>query len=146
MRTARRQIASSLEVANKQVTAPMRQAWINNLRDLLAELAGNSDHYFAAGFEERTDDEYRHLTHLRYRIELMLNPNEADHRKLETHIKAVVTALGQGRQYDQEFIENHKALIELTKTILKREWNVIKKPIAPAEPSRPSKSSDKSNN
>ncbi len=38
---AKRQLASSLEVANKQIIAPMRQAWINDLRDLLAELTSS---------------------------------------------------------------------------------------------------------
>jgi hypothetical protein len=32
LRIAKRRMASSAEVANKQITAPMRQAWINNLR------------------------------------------------------------------------------------------------------------------
>ena len=35
---ARDQMHTSLETANKQITAPMRQAWINKLRELLAEL------------------------------------------------------------------------------------------------------------
>ena len=54
---AKHQVASSLEVANKQIIAPMRQAWINSLRDLLAELTSSALHYHVAGFEERTDDE-----------------------------------------------------------------------------------------
>ena len=51
LRIAKRQMASSAEVANKQITAPMRQAWINNLRDLIAELAGDALHYFPAGHD-----------------------------------------------------------------------------------------------
>ena len=31
---ANRQVRASLEVSNKQITAPMRQAWINKLREL----------------------------------------------------------------------------------------------------------------
>lgn len=54
----KRQLASLLEVANKQIIAPMRQAWINNLRDLVAELTSSALHYYVAGFEERTDEEY----------------------------------------------------------------------------------------
>lgn len=37
-----RQINSSLAVANKQIIAPMRQKWINDLRDLVAELTSDS--------------------------------------------------------------------------------------------------------
>lgn len=57
-RVARRQVVSSLEVANKQIIAPMRQVWINNLRNLLAELASSALHYYVAGYEDRTDEEY----------------------------------------------------------------------------------------
>jgi hypothetical protein len=49
---ARQQLRSSLEVSNKQVVAPMRQAWINSLRDLLAELVSNALHYHQTGFED----------------------------------------------------------------------------------------------
>lgn len=45
LRIARRQVCSSLEIANKQVIAPMRQAWINNLRDLISELTSSALHY-----------------------------------------------------------------------------------------------------
>ena len=47
------QAETSLRIANKQIVAPMRQAWINSLRDLIAELAGKCAHYWAAGSEER---------------------------------------------------------------------------------------------
>lgn len=50
----------------------MRQAWINNLRDLLSEITSSALHYYVAGFEDRTDQEYQHLTHLEYKIKLML--------------------------------------------------------------------------
>jgi hypothetical protein len=34
------QTETSLKIANKKIIAPMRQAWINQLRDLIAELTG----------------------------------------------------------------------------------------------------------
>jgi len=46
-----RQTNSSLAVANKQIVAPMRQKWINDLRDLIAELASDSLHYFRSGHD-----------------------------------------------------------------------------------------------
>src|SRR5216683_8062210 len=73
LRVARRQVMASLEVANKQITAPMRQAWINSLRDLLAELTSSAQHYYVAGFEDRTDQEYQRLTLLEQKVRLMLN-------------------------------------------------------------------------
>jgi len=79
---SKRQISSSLEVANKQIVAPMRQAWINSLRDLLSEISSSALHYYVAGFEDRTDEEYRKLTLLEHKITLMMNPEENDHKEL----------------------------------------------------------------
>jgi hypothetical protein len=61
---ARGQIASSAEVANKQITAPMRQVWINSLRDLVAELTSDTLHYFTAGhnFEGYENFKRAHLS------------------------------------------------------------------------------------
>ena len=85
--TARRQAAIALAVANKQIIAPMRQAWINSLRDLTAELSSRALHYYQAGFEDRSDAEYQELTLLEWKIVLMLNCNEADHSELEQSIR-----------------------------------------------------------
>lgn len=126
---ARRQVMSSLEVANKQIIGPMRQAWINNLRDLLAELASSAHHYFVAGFEERTDEEYRRLSLLEHKIQLMLNPKEEDHRKLEQLIRTMIGALERGKEADSDFVSAHPMVMKLSREVLKREWDRVKKPI-----------------
>ena len=54
---AKRHVASSLKIANKQIVAPMRQAWINSLRDLIAEISSSGLHYYQAGYEDRKDEE-----------------------------------------------------------------------------------------
>ena len=72
----RLQSETSLKIANKQIVAPMRQAWINNLRDLVAELTGKCAHYWEAGFEERHDDEYQRITELEHKLMLFINPKE----------------------------------------------------------------------
>jgi uncharacterized protein YneF (UPF0154 family) len=50
---ANEQIRMTLKASSKQITAPMRQAWINCLRNLLAEISSSALHYYVAGFEER---------------------------------------------------------------------------------------------
>ena len=123
---AKRQIRSSLEAANKQITAPMRQAWINNLRDLLAELASSALHYHVAGFEDRTDVEYQRLTLLEHKIQLMLNPKEDDHKHLEELIRRMISAIDHGKEGAKEFVATHPAVMKLSREVLKREWNVVK--------------------
>jgi len=128
---ASRQLSASLEIAMKQIVAPMRQAWINSLRDLLSELASSALHYHVSGFENRTDSEYQRLTLLEYKIKLMLNANEDDHQQLEKSI-ATMTALigGATVESSQEFQEIYKLVIELSRNVLKREWDRVKGGIA----------------
>ncbi|MBI3021317.1 MAG: hypothetical protein HYY59_04895 [Candidatus Omnitrophica bacterium] len=123
---ARRQLASSLEVSNKQIIAPMRQAWINNLRDLLAELTSSALHYHVAGYEDRTDKEYQRLTLLEHKVALILNPLEEDHSRLEQLIRKMVSAIARGREGDEEFVQVHPAVVDLSRQVLKREWNRIR--------------------
>ena len=123
---ADKQIRASLSVANKQIIAPMRQAWINTLRDLLAELTSTALHYHVAGFEERTDEEYRRLTLLEHKVAMMLNPIEDDHRQLEHLIRQLISALGRGREAEEGFPGLHQAVVTLARQIFKREWNVVK--------------------
>lgn len=129
---AKRQVRSSLEVANRQITGPMRQAWINALRDLLSELCSSAHHYFVAGFEDRKDDEYQRLTHLETKIQLMLNAEEDDHIQLEKLIREMVSSLERGKDGDAAFVAVHPKVIALSRQVLKREWNVVKNPIAVA--------------
>lgn len=129
---AKRQVQSSLEATNRQITGPMRQAWINTLRDLLSELCSSSHHYFVAGYEDRTDNEYQRLTHLETKIQLMLNAKEDDHIQLEKLIHEMVSSLQRGKEVDAAFIEVHPKVISLSRQVLKREWDVVKEPISVA--------------
>jgi len=129
----KRQIASALAASHKQIIAPMRQAWINSLRDLLAEFTSSALHYYCAGFEERDDSEYRHLTLLEHRIQLMLNPAEDDHTDLQQLIRKMVTSLGRGKEGDEDFCRSHTEVMALSRRILKREWNVVKEKIKTTE-------------
>lgn len=128
---AKRQVQSSLAVANKQIVAPMRQAWINSLRDILADLTSSALHYYVAGFEERTDEEYQHLTLMEHKLQLMLNPHEADHQQLEELVRKMIAALGRSKDGDQEFTETHPLVVSLSRQILKREWDRVKDEIQP---------------
>ncbi|NQU44995.1 hypothetical protein HQ520_17045 [bacterium] len=126
---AKRQITSSLAATQKQITAPMRQAWINSLRDLLADLASRALHYYCAGYEDRDDAEYQHITLLEHRVQLMLNPNEEDHATLAELTGLMIRALERGREGRESFPCYHTQIMELSRRVLKREWNRVKDPI-----------------
>ena len=123
---AKRQSQLSLAIANKQIIAPMRQAWINNLRDLVAELSSSTLHYWQAGYEHRTDEEYQRLTLLQHKVLMMLNPNEDDHRRLEELIRNLIMSLESGREGEDGFVKAHPAVTDLSRQIFKREWNRVR--------------------
>ena len=129
LRIARRQVISSLEVANKQIVAPMRQAWINSLRDVLSELTSSALHYLVAGYEDRTDEEYQRLTLLEHKVQLMLNFKEEDHRKLEQLIRTMISSLDTGKEAEKDFQEAYPEVLKLSREVLKREWDRVKEPI-----------------
>jgi hypothetical protein len=123
------QTETSLRIANKQIVAPMRQAWINQLRDLIAELTGKCAHYWAAGFEDRRDDEYQRISELECKLALFINQKEEEHNRLLNKAKLMVTFLGHGKEADEDFWQAHKVVIEISQQILKMEWNRVKEKI-----------------
>ncbi|WP_439605626.1 hypothetical protein [Hydrogenophaga sp.] len=103
-RVAKRQSDTSLKVAYKQIVAPMRQKWIDSLRDRVAEIISTSHWFYVSGMHEvaelHEDEDWdrqqnevdRKLIFLQNQVELMLNPKEEDHRALVTALKEVVAA------------------------------------------------------
>ncbi|TAN39402.1 MAG: hypothetical protein EPN25_11715 [Nitrospirae bacterium] len=122
-------MASSLKAANKQIVAPMRQAWINSLRDLIAEISSSALHYYQTGYEDRQDEEYKRITELEGKISLMLNFKEDDHKKLHDLIRQMLSSLDKGKEGEKIFIETHPAVLALSRSILKREWDRVKEDI-----------------
>ena len=128
---SRKQSETSIRISNKQIIAPMRQAWINSFRDLVAELLGKCAHYWSAGFEEREDAEYRHITELIHRLELFINRNEKDHSHLIDEVRRMESELSKGssQETDHKFWDAHLKVKQVAQDILKREWNRVKKEI-----------------
>jgi hypothetical protein len=126
---AKRQITSSLKTASKQIVAPMRQTWINSIRDLIAEISSSALHYYQAGYENRKDEEYKRLIELENKISLMLNFKEDDHKKLHDLIRKLLDSLALGKEGDNIFITIHPEVLALSRDILKREWNRVKEDI-----------------
>lgn len=118
-------ITRSVMIANH------RQAWINALRDDLAQFFTNIDViYFRmatlvkAGDEDGLESQQkaRNEVLLVYRRILMrLNMTEPLHQQLERALEALL--LVQGKTVNQEDLTK---AVTLARTVLKREWNVTK--------------------
>lgn len=113
--------------AKRAMLGPMRQKWINDLRALLSEVSSRCLHYYQAGYENRTEEEYQHITDLEHQIIFMINPNEPEHQALVKIVRTMVGALEKGKDGDKEFISSYEQLLKDGRAVLKREWEVVKK-------------------
>ena len=115
--------------SKREIIAPMRQAWINSLRDRLAEFMSLLMHYAigeASGTSrDFSSNDYKVIHKLQTSIELMLNPTEDDHKKLDVLMGEMVLAV-QSQCGRMEFPDLYKRMRVLARRILKTEWNRVK--------------------
>jgi len=116
----------SARSAKRAMLGPMRQKWINDLRQLLSEITSSCLHYYQTGYEDRTEEEYKRITQLEHQIIFMLNPNEAKHENLISITQQMVRALEKGKEGEEQFIGGYEKLLVEGKKVLKEEWNVVK--------------------
>jgi ABC-type Mn2+/Zn2+ transport system ATPase subunit len=109
----------------------MRQTWINSLSDLLAELTSIGVVYVPED-QTHTTTRFDRMTHLQYRVLLMLNPKEQDHQKLEQLIKQMV-AMARSFSEEMHLATTQQEVVDRSRLVLKREWNRIKEPIVLAK-------------
>ena len=123
-------------ISRRQVIAPMRQAWINSLRDKLAEIlsivsVARFDIVSSIDASTETRDRSLNADRLRYErlvflvasIELHINSRESDHQSLVVLLKEI----SQG-YHDNNDVEPRVAeLVELSQKILSDEWKATKK-------------------
>lgn len=123
---AKRQIHASIVSAN-------RQKWIDSLRDHLTDLITamrflglhrNLDHIEEMEFIER----FQHLVLLETKINLLLNPHEADHKKLTETIRKGIEAIfaGDDKVKRQGVLAASDSVIQQSQAILEREWQRVK--------------------
>lgn len=123
---ARRQIRAS-------VISPSRQAWINSLRDAITDylakqqIARNQNYFSHA--DAASLPRIEEIVRLNTRIELLINPNEADHARLAEMVSEMTNttnrsaADAKGVDIDRQRAE----VIALSQSILKREWERVKR-------------------
>jgi len=106
--------------------SPLLQKWINDLRGLLSEISGSCLHYWQAGYEDRTDEEYKRITDLTHQVIFHLNSSEDEHNKLIKVIHNLEGSLSKGKEADDDFFLAYEELLNQGRKILKTEWEVVK--------------------
>lgn len=127
----------SIYVAKRQIRASIvstnRQKWIDNLRDELSEVIKSIrilglHRNFETIDQSELNGRIENLALREAKINLLLNPNEADHRDLSETIRMAIDNIGAGEEREKR-IRTKELLTLLTsqsQTILKREWKRVK--------------------
>ncbi len=114
---------------------PMRQAWINSLRDTVSEfIASVYVGHLETGVLSRDDQvreaataarhaHFQKTVQLKEKIALLSNYKEREHQELVRLVNGAFAAYETGRDTDVAL----KALREWTQQVLKTEWDVVKK-------------------
>lgn len=126
----------SLWAAQRQsrvtVLSANRQAWINTLRDLLAECMAISGFIHIADWSNREQSEFdekmERFALVVSKIRLMLNPKEQDHQRLSELLSELMKSMRslkeknavKGAQLIRDFVP-------LSQAILKQEWERVKR-------------------
>lgn len=122
--------------SKRQVLAPMRQAWINALRDKVSEFVSiatiGRQHVCPSSTapeevkqQAHKDDRerYARLKLLVASVELHINPMEQEHRSLVKQMRDIV----EGYHDNKDLAEILNALLKTCQSVLKHEWEVTKK-------------------
>jgi hypothetical protein len=136
-------------IATRQITSTVvsasRQAWINQLRDSLAEFHSLLLRLIAAhrppvlqfsisgSTAESLEDRIRRIeaireraSYFRERIVLMLNPTEAPHEELQTRLDAALALANEKPDDSAGLAKSREELTALSRRILKAEWERVK--------------------
>ena len=135
----------TLFVARRQFSATVlstnRQKWIEELRDMLAELI--SLMVSAMVVKEKWKDKWDHgrnalmaepglldklqrMVLVRSKIQLLINPTESDHQHLYKAIDAAIGRLQHEESLESESQADIETITGLAQRILKREWQRVK--------------------
>jgi hypothetical protein len=138
----------NLTLSKEQKISEMRQAWIDGLRDDLAQFFSGvryvatavSQHFdeqnhgkkFSHDFsEEQVTEKISVINETLYRIKLRLNPEEPEHIELERLLNSVLSCYRDGKDGDPAMLENVRNASELStnfaRIVLKAEWKRVKR-------------------
>ena len=138
----------SLTVAKRQINASVlsanRQKWIETLRDMLAELTAllvaalvvksrgkeKWDKGRAAlNTEPGLLDKLERIVLVQSKVRLLLNPTEPDHQRLTQAIDMAFKRLQSEQSLEAETEQDIDTITALAQSILKREWQRVKRGI-----------------
>jgi len=124
---AQKNLDAASAVARRQIISPIRQKWIDELRSNVVELLTGSQTYWIYPKDQETV--HRNLLLMLRKIELMLNPLEADHRALLGESSRLIDVVLRRKDNTalSDFLGPLERATSAAQTVLKREWERVKK-------------------
>lgn len=122
----------TFKVAKRQIVSPIRQKWIDELRELISEFLSECEKLLVLGRDgilnqEEVDEKiFARLLYLERKLELMLNPNEGKHNELLEIVKKTTKEIHHGTENIIVFGEKLKCATVISQRILKEEWIRVK--------------------
>jgi hypothetical protein len=136
----------TLTVARRQFNATVistnRQKWIDTLRDTLAELIAlvRGALVVKSNWKDKWDhgrgplnadpamlEKFERIVLAQSKIELLLNPIDADHQRLYDTIETAISRLRAEKSLEEETEHDIRTITGLGQAILKREWQRVKR-------------------
>ena len=129
---------------NATVLSANRQRWIESLRETIAELISLfvAAVVVKAGWKDKWDkglgliatdkamlEKLARIVLLQWKIRLLINPTESDHRELYQSIETAFKRLQSEDSTDAETEADIESITRLSQAILKREWERVKRGI-----------------
>lgn len=125
---------ANFRLASRQLISPIRQKWIDELRDLMSTLLSKCRAVLIMNEGRGLLDKNKpneallsEILFLEQKLQLMLNPNETDHQDLVRLVHAITDDVQHGARNVVEFGQRLTNASTCCKSILKREWERVKR-------------------
>ncbi len=123
----------TFKVAKRQLISPMRQKWIDELRELMSQLLSESrkvvvlsEGYGLLDAEKTDESAFHKILYIEQKLGLMLNPNEAEHSELLKLVRVIAEDVQLGAGDLIKFGSRIDEAEKLCQKILKHEWERVK--------------------
>lgn len=122
----------SLKISKRQMISPIRQKWIDELRELMSVILSECQNVIIMGEgrgllndEKSNEALHQKLLYLEKKLSLMLDPCEGDHIALLSSVSDITDAVHHGVENLINFGASVGCSTQLTQKILKNEWERI---------------------
>ena len=111
-----------------------RQKWIDELRNAISLFITKAEMIIMFDLDDNKNyfEHFKELSEMNNRVELLLNPTEDDHNEIIEKMNEIREIIHDETYEDHDVLTMDvdakiEELLSITKRVLKKEWNVVKK-------------------